>query len=887
MQDPQDATKTPPPVDDLSGLQLGRFRVEARIGSGGMGQVYGAQDSVLKRLVAIKRMAPQLNESQVGRERFLKEAQRVSALNHPNIAAIYDVFEENGEVFLVMEFVQGTTIRQYLASHKFTPAEFLSIAIQCSEALAAAHQLQILHGDIKPENIMITPLQRVKILDFGVARRFTTADPAEATQSLATMTGTMSGTPAYMAPEVLEQKPYDGRADLFSLGLVFYEMLGGPQPFQTDSFAGTLGRVLHTQPPPIREFSPNTPKSIAGIVERLLQKDPADRYSNAALLTADLQVAQQGGELRFASSATTKSVDGQKSAARYTAILLGIVVLVGLGFLAWTGYRQKPASSQNSGAVAIPQNRVLAMMPFDAANIDPQLASLGQGVLDSVGSRLSRLNDESGVQVVPARSLKERGITTVVDARKQYGATMGLTVDLKSAGELIKVTYSLIDAQTGKILGGDSLTVPVGDAFAVEDDVIDGAVRALQLKLRPEELAALRVHGTSQPTAYNYYLMARGYLLNFTSIENLDNAITMLREALKVDPNFGMARAAMGEAYWRKYWHTKQANWTKLAKTECDAAVKLGNAGAAGHACLGLVNDGTGQYKDAVVEYQRAVELDPNSEDARIGLALAQEHVGALSKAEETYKSAVELHPQSWIAVNSLGNFYLRQNENAKATEQFKRVTELAPEGYAGYVNLGAALNHQHRYDEAIAALKKSIGLRPTYAAYVNIGTAHFDLHQFKEAAAMDQEALKLTPNQYVTWGNLGEALYYSGAKNESQPAYRKAVELAKEELKVNPKDTDVLGDLANYHSMLGEREASLRYLEQALQYGRNDKQVLAVAAFVNNQLGETGLALEWLNKALQAGYPVETVRTQPGFSNLSANPRFQELVASRSNPTR
>src|SRR6185369_12825986 len=278
-------------------------------------------------------------------------------------------------------------------------------------------------------------------------------------------------------------------------------------------------------------------------------------------------------------------------------------VLVGLGFLAWTGYRQKPASSQNSGAVAIPQNRVLAMMPFDAANIDPQLASLGQGVLDSVGSRLSRLNDESGVQVVPARTLKERGITTVVDA------------------------------QTGKILGGYSLTVPVGDAFAVEDDVIDGAVRALQLKLRPEELAALRVHGTSQPTAYNYYLMARGYLLNLTSIENLDNAITMLREALKVDPNFGMARAAMGEAYWRKYWHTKQANWTKLAKTECDAAVKLGNAGAAGHACLGLVNDGTGQYKDAVVEYQRAVELDPNSEDARIGLALAQEHVGALSKA--------------------------------------------------------------------------------------------------------------------------------------------------------------------------------------------------------------------------------------------------------------
>jgi len=286
MTDPQDALKTPPVVDKLTGTVAGRFTVLGPLGAGGMGQVYRALDDTLKRVVAIKRMAPKLQLDPADRQRFLKEAQRASALNHPNIAAIYDVLEDRGEILLVMEFIEGVTLRQRMKDG-MSLEEFLDIAAQCADGLGAAHESRIIHGDIKPDNIMLTPAKRVKILDFGVARRFTNADANDATLSAASMTASLSGTPAYMALEVLKQKPYDGRADLFSLGLTFYEMLGGKQPFQADSFAGTLAQVLHAEVPSLSEVNRKVPAPVAGLVAKLLVKDPDARYASAQILLGD------------------------------------------------------------------------------------------------------------------------------------------------------------------------------------------------------------------------------------------------------------------------------------------------------------------------------------------------------------------------------------------------------------------------------------------------------------------------------------------------------------------------------------------------------------------------------------------------------------------------
>ena len=209
----------------------------------------------------------------------------------------------------------------------------------------------------------------------------------------------------------------------------------------------------------------------------------------------------------------------------------------------------------------------------------------------------------------------------------------------------------------------------------------------------------------------------------------------------------------------------------------------------------------------------------------------------------------------------------------------FEKVTELAPEGYVGYLNLGGTYNDLGRFQDAIEPLKKSVALRPSYGGYTNLGTSYFGLHKLKETAVAYQEAIKLDPKQYVTWGNLGAAQYYGGTPQESAKTYRTAVELATGELKVNPRDVDILSDLAQYESMLGNREQALSYLGKAMQYGHSEKDLLASAAQVYNQLGETGLALEWMSKAIQAGYSANKFKDLPAFQNLVGNSRYQELV--------
>ena len=886
MAEPSNQLNTPI-AHDLAGTTVGRFIIRNRLGAGGMGQVYAAEDTTLKRRVAIKRMTPRLRSDPGDLKRFLKEAQRASALNHPNIAAIYDVLENVGEVLLVMEYVEGATLRRRL-TETISTEQFFDIAIQCAEGLRAAHDQRILHGDIKPENIMVTAAQRVKILDFGVAKLFSspdsTLDPNGPTESLASITTALSGTPAYMAPEVLLQKPYDGRADLFSLGLVFYEMLGGRQPFATDSFAGTLARVLHADVPSLSESNRTIPPPLASVVAKLLMKDPAKRYATSDALIADLRTVQHGEALPAGTGTIPRK--GKLDRRRLSLVLVVGGLMAAAALASYRPVRTLFESSFESSskkiiptAPALPQAKNIAVLPFKVVEGNATLTALGQGLVEAIGAKLGRLTEARSLEVIPARDMQEKGITSLAEARRQFGANLGLAVTLEQSEDLTTVSYSLLDAANNHVMGSDSITVPTADVFSVEDGVAEGTARSLQLKLRSEEESGLRVHGTTQPAAYDHYLRARGYLVDHTRAENVENAIVMARESLKLDPNFGMAKAALGEAYWRKYSITKQRQLTALARTECDGAVKLGNASAAGHMCLGLVNDGTGQYRESAAEYQLAVELEPTNESASIGLALALEHQGNIDEALRTYQHAVDSHPQNYFAYNSLGGFYYRRSEYQKAAEMFQRVTELAPEGYAGYLNLGGTYNDMGRYAEAIEPLKKSIALRPSYGGHANLGTSYFAAHKFADAAAAYEHATKLEPQQYVTWGNLGEARYYEGKKDEAMRAYQKAADLVGEQLKVNPRDSDVLSDASEYYAMLGDKKRALLYLGKSLQYGHSEKELLFTAAEVYNELGETGLALEWLTKAVRAGYSPSKFRDFPAFQNLADNPNFRELV--------
>jgi serine/threonine-protein kinase len=878
-----DQIKTPPPAspaeagaDALAGTTVGRFAISKRLGAGGMGQVYGAEDTTLKRHVAIKRMAPHANSTAADRKRLLKEAQRASALNHPNVGAIYDVVEHAGELWLVMEYVEGETLRHRLAQ-PISTEEFFSIATQCCEGLQAAHEKGIIHGDIKPDNIMLTAGNRVKILDFGVARRAWSSNPDEATKSLETMTAS-GGTPAYMAPEVLLQQPDDGRSDLFSLGLVFYEMLGGDQPFRSESLATTIAKIVHVEPAPLK----NVPAPLAAVVSRSMAKTPDARYPNAAAVLEDLRRVEQGGKPK-----RVLSTSGWFHQYRTFAALVLVLVLFAALFAFRPVRRLFRPSAANTIALpsqsgGLPETKILAVLPFTAASADPKLTALGEGLAESVAAKLGKLTEDRTFEVVPPGTLQEKKIFTLPDAARMFGANLGLVLALEPAGDLVKVTYSLLGTQSETPISAGSLTLPRVDAFSAEQLISDGTVKDLHLQLRPEEEAALKYHGTDRAAAYNYYLQAQGYLLNSNQAENLDNAALMAREALKIDPNFGMAKAVLGESYWSRYFTTKQKQWIAPAQSACNDAVKLGNAGAAGHVCLGLIDNGTGHYPEAAAEFQLALGLEPTNEGAAIGLAHAYQLEGKITEAEGAYQQAIQAHPNSRSAYNNFGAFYLGRNDYEKALQMYAKAIQIAPEWYATYSNVGNIYNQMGQYEKAIDPLKKSIAIRPSYASYVNLGVAYFGLNKFSEAAEAYEAAAKLDPQQYVIWGDLGDALFHSGKKDQSVMPLKKAVELAKAELKVNSHDPGVLGDLASYNSLLGDRKNALLYLGQALQYGHNDKDLLLDAASVYNHLGESGLAIEFLAKAVQAGYTADKIRSLPDFDNLAAMPAYQQLIKSK-----
>ncbi len=352
---------------------------------------------------------------------------------------------------------------------------------------------------------------------------------------------------------------------------------------------------------------------------------------------------------------------------------------------------------------------------------------------------------------------------------------MGLEGSVERSGEMVRVSYHLINAQNARQLHADTITAPASNPFSLEDDVAASVARALEIELSPQEQSSGARPQTTQPDAYDFLLRGRGYLQDYLKPGNVDSAISVFNHALALDASYTPAHAGLGEAYWRQYERTHDSSWITKARQSCEHAVQLDNQSAEAHECLGTVYQGTGQYEQAVVEFERAVELEPTSDDAVRGLASSYASVGKTAEAEQTYRRAISLRPQYWRGYNMLGAFYYAHARYDDAAEMFRQVIALAPDNYRGYTNLGGIRLVQGRYGDAEPLFEHATAIQPTAEAYSNLGTAYFHLRRYAESAKTFEKAIELNDRDYIIWGNLADAKDRTpGRRGQAEAAYRK-----------------------------------------------------------------------------------------------------------------
>jgi serine/threonine-protein kinase len=855
------------PVPDVV---AGRFRIVRYVGEGGMGTVYEAEDLQLHDRVALKNIHPDIAIDSNAVERFKREILLGKSVTHPNVCRVHDLVVDRSEtgaevLYLSMQYLGGETLASRIRRGPIPTAEAFPLVQDMADGLSAAHLAGVIHRDFKSGNVMLVPRPdrlHAVITDFGLARPVRDHDLHSF--------GRLAGTIEYMPPEQIRGEHLTPAADIYAFGVVMYEMVTGQRPFNGSSKWAIADQHLHDEPKPPRDLVPNLDVSWNDAIVRCLNKDAKERFQSAEEVKA-AQIEPSSRTNRFYRSAK-RTMSGHLVALS----IVSSVVVLGLGAI--PSVRHRVEEWLHIGPA--PYVGQLAVLPMMVPTDDTQSAALEYGLADTLATRLTKVTGTRPLQIVPASEIRAKGVTSLEQAQQEFGVNFGLELTLRRSGDMVRVNYQLVDAKTHREVKGDTITAPISDGFAIEDRVADSVVRALDLELQPQERQILAEHGTQEPAAYDYYLEGRGYLQEYQKPENVESAITVFQHALEKDPQYALAYAGLGESYWRKYELSHDKQWADQAQKSCNKAVALDLKSDATHVCLGLVYEGTGRYEDAVTQYKLAMDREPANDDAIRGLAEAYQHLGKANDAETTYKAAIRARPNYWESYNALGVFYFGQGRYSEAAETFTQVTNLAPDSFQGYSNLGGSYVALGRNSDAIATLEHSIKIRRTYSGYSNLGTAQFRLRQYGDAANSYAAALAISDQDYMVWGNLADALYYAGKRDQWQSATEKAISLAKSQLEVNPRDATVLGDLATYYSALDKHEEALTYLTKALELSEyKSPDILFEAAIVYNDCGQPQRSLDWLQKALAAGFSPASAANAPALEKLHSSPRFQAMV--------
>jgi eukaryotic-like serine/threonine-protein kinase len=861
-----------------SGALLGCYQILSRLGSGGMGDVYRACDTRLNREVAVKVLSPAFANDPTLLMRFRREAHVLASVNHPNIVTIYEIGQKNRTVYIAMEVVDGKTLDEILATRAMLMSDTLDIALQISAGLVVAHECGIVHRDLKPKNVMIRKDGLAKILDFGLSKlapgfsRPTTEGTFAATEQ-----GILLGTMDYMSPEQASGLLTDFRSDQFSFGSLLYEMLTGKLPFHRDTIPQTLAAIIEDEPEPIASINPKVPAAIEAVVRRCLSKKPEKRYASTQELALELKQIRGSSAADLIPPLRARAGGALHRLPRWLGLpLAAALIFGGIAFFVPRLFEMARVSSGMLSPVAANQ---LVVLPFTNVGNDPENQSFCDGLVEILSSKLSQLEQfQQKLRVVPSTDVLREGIVSVREARQTFGANMAITGSVQRAEDRIRLTINLVDAQTLLQLKSKTIDTEAHDISVLQDGVVLEVADLLGVKLSDQAKQTLTIGGTTVPSAYEYYMQGKGYLQRYEVAQNLDTAISLFKRALEQDPKYALAEAGLGEAYWRNYDLTKDTQWAEEARKSSAAAIALNDKLPQVYVTLGMIQTGTGRYDEAIQDLQKAIALDPINADAYRELAKTYQQMGKPKEAESSYKNAIAVSPGYWAAHNELGGFYYRLGRYPEAQKEFQRVVDLTPDNERGYRNLGVIAYSQKHYDEAAKMYEKSVAIKPTDIAYSNLGAVYYSLAQFGEAARYYETAIQMNGHEPRWWHNLAGAYQASGDSQKARTAFQRTAELTEEQLRVNPRDPNLLIWLADAYSYLDQPQRARQLLKQALALSPDDVSNMFQASAIYDQIGDRDLALQWIAKAIKGGFSRDLIEKEPTLARLRLDPRFPAL---------
>jgi tetratricopeptide (TPR) repeat protein/tRNA A-37 threonylcarbamoyl transferase component Bud32 len=854
-----------PPLRSLSagfrvapGQRFGdRFTLIEEIGAGGMGQVYKAIDLTLGKTVALKLVRARSGPQEQTMERFRRELTLAREVTHPNVCRVFDLGQIDGALFISMEYVEGQSLDDLIQSvGTLSTKQTIAIARQICAGLEAIHFRKIVHRDLKPANIMVDRGGRPILMDFGLAY-------AHGDDRL-TGEGAILGTLAYISPEQARGLATDARTDIYSVGLILFEMLTGRRaPGDGGSAPLSLRDSGERCPPPSR-FSPDVPAALDAIVLRCLERDPGRRYASSL----ELETALASLAASLSSGVTAGRVRISAPRGRMATVSAAVVVLAALlGAARWW----RPVGPRLG-----PEHPVIAVLPLVTIGSGPD-DHLGIGIADTLIAHLAG---------IPSLTVVSRtGIEGADGPRHTRQLAQELGADYVVSGSVVRVdrrmdvTATLLRPDDSVAWGGH-YEGSVDDIFSLQRRLAEGVSAALAVRLTANDRARLARPATTEISALAEYGDAQALLERPEVPGNVTRAIDTFRRAIAHDPRFALAHAGLGRAYWQQYLETRDPSWTKLATDSVTEALRLDPAEPGTRLALATVYAGTGRADAAADELRKLIDRQPSNDDAHRQLGDILAGQSRWEEAVAELQKAVELRPRYGENLTRLGLTLVGSGRPAEAVPVLRRVTELEPQNGRAFQRLGFAYHETGDDERALENYRRALQLGPDAKAYTNVGSIEFARGRWEEARAAFAEAVRLEPRNALAHRNLGDAYAQLGDRVRSSEAYRTAILLCEDQLRVNPKDARMLGRLAVYEAKLGRRTSADHHVADALALSPADGDVIYRKVVVDALAGRTEEALTTLREALARGFSAPQARTDQDLASLRGHPEFAAALA-------